>query len=92
MQADVPDYPDQPGSPDPVADRPQVLALTRLPRSDPDEGRRLAALLARRPDTIVVHVGVPDAAPDHRRLVLAHGAGRTMMRAAVDLLLHGDRR
>lgn len=92
VQADVPDYPDQPGSPDPVADRPQVLALTRLPRSDPDEGRRLAALLARRPDTIVVHVGVPDAAPDHRRLVLAHGAGRTMMRAAVDLLLHGDRR
>ncbi|RCS83264.1 glycoside hydrolase family 3 N-terminal domain-containing protein [Brachybacterium alimentarium] len=87
-----PDRPGQPGSPGSVADRPQVLALTRLPRSDPDEGRRLAALLARRPDTIVVHVGVPDAAPDHRRLVLAHGAGRTMMRAAVDLLLHGDRR
>lgn len=65
----------------------QVLALTRLPRSDPEEGQRLAALLARCPETIVIHTGVPDAAPDHRRLVLAHGGGRTMMRAAVDLLL-----
>ncbi|WP_341856486.1 hypothetical protein [Brachybacterium sp. GPGPB12] len=63
--------------------------MTRLPRSDAEEGRRLAALLAARPDTIVVHTGVPDAAPDHRLLVLAHGAGRTMMRAAVDLLLDG---
>lgn len=71
---------------DPTA---QLFAVTRLPRSDAEEGRRLAALLAARPDTIVVHTGVPDAAPDHRLLVLAHGAGRTMMRAAVDLLLDG---
>ena len=63
--------------------------MTRLPRSDAEEGRRLAALLASRPDTIVIHTGVPDAAPDHRLLVRAHGAGRTMMRAAVDLLLQG---
>ncbi|SLN05191.1 Beta-hexosaminidase [Corynebacterium xerosis] len=85
LQADVPDYPDQ------IDERAQVLAITRLPRSDLDEEARLAALLARRPDTIVVHVGVPAAAPDHRRLVLAHGAGRTMMRAVVDLLLEGGR-
>ena len=64
--------------------------MTRLPRSDAEEGRRLAALLAQRPDTIVVHTGVPAAAPDHRLLVLAHGGGRTMMRAVVGLLLHGD--
>lgn len=67
----------------------QLLAVTRLPRSDAEEECRLAALLAERPDTIVVHTGVPGAAPDHRLLVLAHGGGRTMMRAAVDLLLSG---
>ncbi|ATG51111.1 beta-glucosidase [Brachybacterium vulturis] len=86
LQAGEPDYPDQ------VDAAGQLLALTRLPRSDPEEGRRLAELLGRRPDTIVVHTGVPGAAPDHRRLVLAHGAGRTMMRAAVDLLLAAERR
>ncbi|MGP9844768.1 glycoside hydrolase family 3 N-terminal domain-containing protein [Brachybacterium sp. 107] len=83
VRADVPDYPEQ------IDADAQVVAITRLPRSNPEEGERLAVLLRRRPDAIVVHVGVPDAAPDHRHLVLAHGAGRTMMRAAVDLLLDG---
>lgn len=67
----------------------QVLAVTRLPRSDAAEGAALAELLARRPDTVVVHAGVPGAAPDHDRLVLAHGAGRTMMHAAAQLLAPG---
>lgn len=74
---------------DPAA---QVLALTRLPRSDPEEGQHLAALLAARPEAIVVHTGVPDAAPEHPRRVLAHGAGCTMMRAAADVLLTGESR
>lgn len=85
VQAQEPDYP---GQIDPAS---QLLILTRLPRSDAEEGARLAELLSRRPDAIVVHTGVPDAAPDHRRLVLAHGGGRTMMRAAVDLMLAGPR-
>ncbi|WP_422115516.1 glycoside hydrolase family 3 N-terminal domain-containing protein [Brachybacterium sp. UNK5269] len=84
VHAGIRDYPDQ------VDRAPQLLALTRLPRSDPEERDRLQALLARRPDTIVVHTGVPDAASDHRRLVLAHGAGRTMMRAAVALMMRGQ--
>ena len=97
VQAVEPDYPDQldlPGSPGrlpPQSTAAQLLAITRLPRSDPEEGRRLAALAARHPEVIVVHTGVPDAAPDHRRLVLAHGGGRTMMRAAVDLMLGRQR-
>ncbi|MDN6328027.1 MAG: beta-glucosidase [Brachybacterium sp.] len=82
----------EPDGPDQVHRAAPLLALTRLPRSDVEEGRRLAELLLRRPDMIVVHTGVPDAAPDHRRLVLAHGGGRTMMRAAVDLLLRGESR
>ena len=77
--------------PDRVDSDEQLLVVTRLPRSDEEEGRRLADLLARRPDAIVVHTGVPDAAPDHRRLVLAHGGGRTMMRAAVQLMLEEER-
>ncbi|NMA75898.1 MAG: beta-glucosidase, partial [Actinomycetales bacterium] len=77
--------------PDRVDSDEQLLVLTRLPRSDEEEGQRLADLLARRPDAIVVHTGVPDAAPDHRRLVLAHGGGRTMMRAAVQLMLEEER-
>ena len=85
VQAQEPDYP---GQIDPAS---QLLILTRLPRSDAEEGARLAELLARRPDAIVVHTGVPDAAPDHRRLVLAHGGGRTMMRAAVAALRGGER-
>ena len=94
---DIPDAPGAPGSPHSplfpgsAGTGAPLLALTRLPRSDEEEGRRLAALLARRPDTIVVHTGVPDAAPDHRHLVLAHGAGRTMMRAVAALLLGSAR-
>ena len=84
VAADEPDHPDQP---DAAA---QLLVLTRLPRSDAEEGQRLAALLDRHPEAIVVHTGVPDAAPGHRRQVLAHGGGRTMMRAAVDLMLGAD--
>src|SRR5699024_6214812 len=77
----------EPGDPARAGTDAQLLALTRLPCSDPEEGRRLAELLARRPDAIVIHTGVPAAAPDHPRLVLAHGGGRTMMRAVVDRLL-----
>lgn len=85
VQAQEPDYPDQ------IDGAAQLLILTRLPRSDAEEGRHLAELLERRPEAIVVHTGVPDAAPDHRRLVLAHGGGRTMMRAAAQLMLEGAR-
>ena len=83
LRADVTDYPSE------VQTAEQVLAVTRLPRSSAEEGEQLDALLSARPDTVVVHVGVPDAAPDHRRVVLAHGAGRTMMRAAVATMLEG---
>ncbi|MEE1618046.1 glycoside hydrolase family 3 N-terminal domain-containing protein [Brachybacterium sp. J153] len=103
IRADVPDWPARlldpilPADPalpalpaDPALAVPgQVLALTRLPRADAEEARALAALLAARPATIVVHTGVPAAAPDHRLLVLAHGGGLPLMRAAVDLLLRG---
>src|SRR5699024_10324342 len=52
----------EPGDPARAGTDAQLLALTRLPCSDPGEGRRLAELLARRPDAIVIHTGVPAAA------------------------------
>ncbi|MCL6422363.1 beta-glucosidase [Brachybacterium sp. JHP9] len=76
-----------------LADYPQdmegreVLVVTRLPKASPEEGERLAAVLAARPDAIVVHVGVPGAAPESRRQVRTLGSGLAMMRAAVGRML-----
>ena len=82
VQAQEADYPAdlaRPGT--------DALVITRLPRSDREEQARLAELLRLRPDAILVHVGVPDAAHRHDRYVLAHGAGRASMVAAAELLL-----
>ena len=68
------------------ADTAQVLVLTRLPLSDPDEQERLAAILAARPEAIILHTGVPGAAPAHEQVVLTYGHGRAMITAAVDAL------
>lgn len=66
---------------------PQLLVLTRRPRTDPDESARLQRILAARPDAVVIHTGSPQTRPDHDRLVLANGAGRAMMQAVVSALL-----
>ncbi|GAB2539948.1 glycoside hydrolase family 3 N-terminal domain-containing protein [Brachybacterium huguangmaarense] len=73
-----------------VRDADTVLVLTRLPRADADERDRLAELLAARPDAIVVHTGVPGAAPDAPHLVLALGAGEAMLAAACDAMIRGE--
>ncbi|WP_454777850.1 glycoside hydrolase family 3 N-terminal domain-containing protein [Georgenia muralis] len=67
-------------------DRPLVV-LTREPLADADEGRSLAAVLAARPDTVVIHGGTAPAAPDAEHLVLAHGVGRANAEAALDLVV-----
>lgn len=73
--------------PSDVADADSVLAITRLPRSDDEEARALAEVLAARPDTMVVHVGVPGAAPAHSRLALALGHGPAMLGAVLDAMI-----
>jgi beta-N-acetylhexosaminidase len=78
---------DYPG--DLTGDRP-VLVVTRLPRTDPVEKERVQQVLAVRPDAIMVHMGVPDAAPSHRHLVLALGGGLVPMRAAVEAMLEAS--
>lgn len=77
----------EPDDDDALARAGTVLVLTRLPRADGAESARLAAVLARRPDAIAIHTGVPDAAPRLDRSVLALGAGRAMQAAAVDALI-----
>ncbi|WP_022910810.1 glycoside hydrolase family 3 protein [Aestuariimicrobium kwangyangense] len=47
----------------------------------------VAELLGRCPHAVVVHVGMQQSAPDVPHLVLAHGAGRSNTRAAVEALL-----
>lgn len=64
-----------------------VVAVVREPRADAAEGEALAALLAARPDTVVVHTGLADAAPVAQRIVYAHGAGRANAEAVADLLV-----
>ncbi|UYG18030.1 beta-glucosidase [Brachybacterium huguangmaarense] len=75
-----------------VATADTALVLTRLPRADADEARALAAVLADRPDAIVVHTGVPGAAPDCERRVLALGGGPAMLGAAVDAMIRAGTR
>ena len=64
-----------------------VVAVVREPRADTAEGDALAALLAARPDTVVVHTGLAAAAPDAERIVYAHGAGRANAETVADLLI-----
>ena len=66
--------------------REPVVAVVREPRADAAEGDALAALLAARPDTVVVHTGLAAAAPAAERIVYAHGAGLANAEAVADLL------
>lgn len=63
------------------ADR-RPLALVRNP-ADPRESAALAELLTARPDALVVHTGVPAAAPEVAHLVVSHGASRASVRGVV---------
>jgi beta-N-acetylhexosaminidase len=67
--------------------REPVVAVVREPLADAAEGEALAALLAARPDTVVVHTGLAAAAPHAERLVYAHGAGRVNAEAVAALLV-----
>lgn len=67
-------------------DEHDVLVLTREPLADTAEGELLAAVLAERPDAIVLHAGVAAAAPAAERLVCCHGVGRANGTAVAELL------
>lgn len=67
-----------------------VVVLCREPLADAQEGAALDAVLAARPDAVVVHAGLAAAAPDATALVLAHGVGRVNADAVVALLARGE--
>lgn len=63
-----------------------VVVLTSMARAEEREGALLARVLEARPDAVVVHAGVAEAAPRAARLVLSLGVGRANARAVVALL------
>lgn len=65
-----------------VSGEPQGRRVAVLTKDTTDE---VAALLARRDDAVVIHVGFPGAAPEARNLVLVHGAGRASAAEAARL-------
>lgn len=69
-----------------------AVIVTRLPRADAEEGQALRRALAARPDAIVLHTGVPDAAPEVPRRVLTLGRGRAALSAALDAMQRDDAR
>lgn len=70
--------------PDQVRPGEATVVLVREPRVDPTEGELLGRVLARVPDAVVVHAGMPASAPAAECLVLSCGVGRANARAALD--------
>ncbi|GAB79282.1 beta-N-acetylhexosaminidase [Austwickia chelonae] len=66
-----------------------VVVLTARACADPAEGELLKAVLAARPDGVVVHTGVGEAAPAPARLVCAFGSGAANAEAVVHVLTAG---
>ena len=73
----------EPRYPAETAEAPQLLALTGRGRADAAETTRLQELLARRPDAVVLHTGLPEHLPPAERTVVTLGAGPVPLRAAV---------
>ncbi|WP_197679183.1 glycoside hydrolase family 3 protein [Auraticoccus monumenti] len=73
----------------PLPDGGTTLVLVREPHPEREEGRALAALLAERPDAVVVHTGLPATAPSAGRRVLCHGVGRANAQAVMERVLPG---
>ncbi|GAB2901514.1 glycoside hydrolase family 3 protein [Streptomyces mayteni] len=75
-----------------AADRP-VVAVVRDAHRHPWMADALAALLAARPETVVVEMGVPHALPVGALHVATHGAARVCGRAAAEAITgHGAAR
>lgn len=75
------------GSIDPAA---QLLVLTREPLADQQEQQMLDAVLAARPDAVIIHGGTAASVPEPTgsgALVLAHGVGLANAEAVMDLVL-----
>ncbi|MDT0319505.1 glycoside hydrolase family 3 protein [Streptomyces millisiae] len=68
-----------------AGDRP-IVAVVRDTHRHPWMARTLTALLAARPDVVVVEMGVPHAPPTGALHVATHGAARVCGRAAAEVI------
>jgi len=68
-----------------AADRP-VIAVVRDAHRDPGAQAVITGLLARRPDTIMVEMGLPVWRPPARVYLATYGASRTSSQAAAEML------
>ena len=64
----------------------RIVAVVRDEHRHPWMQRALDTLLAQRPDTIVVEMGVPQAAPRAALHIATHGAARVCGRAAAEVI------
>ncbi|MFI8994477.1 glycoside hydrolase family 3 protein [Streptomyces sp. NPDC053542] len=71
-----------------AADR-RIVAVVRDVHRHPWMADALAALVAARPDTIVVEMGVPQAPPVGALHIATHGAARVCGRAAAEVITGG---
>ncbi len=78
------------GPPDVDGRRPLVVVVRDLHRH-PDLEREVTALVADRPDAVVVELGVPVLDPGGRAWVCTSGASAASVAAVTDLLLGEDR-
>ncbi|MCN9240039.1 glycoside hydrolase family 3 protein [Streptomyces sp. RY43-2] len=69
-----------------VAGERRIVAVVRDEHRHPWMTRALDTLLARRPDTIVVEMGVPQAAPRGALHIATYGAARVCGRAAAEVI------
>ncbi|MFF3943987.1 glycoside hydrolase family 3 protein [Streptomyces sp. NPDC001902] len=64
----------------------RIVAVVRDVHRHPWMAEALGALLAARPDTVVVEMGVPQAAPSGALHIATHGAARVCGRAAAEVI------
>ncbi|PZT76570.1 MULTISPECIES: glycoside hydrolase family 3 protein [unclassified Streptomyces] len=64
----------------------RIVAVVRDAHRHPWMGEALEALLAARPDTVVVEMGVPQAEPRGALYIATHGAARVCGQAAAEII------
>jgi beta-N-acetylhexosaminidase len=72
-----------------AADR-RIVAVVRDIHRHPWMAEALGTLLAARPDTVVVEMGVPQAPPSGALHIATHGAARVCGRAAAEVIAGKD--
>jgi beta-N-acetylhexosaminidase len=68
----------------------RIVAVVRDVHRHPWMAQALGSLLAARPDTVVVEMGVPQAPPSGALHIATHGAARVCGQAAAEVIAGRD--